>query len=104
MEKKPIRNLDGFQESRPHNTRAEKYGRDKDPQSGVSGAWFIGTRIIEVKRGKNVLQVGTTKATAKWIESVSEKPCSSQKLRRALKNGHRCNGFTVEYKTKPETK
>jgi hypothetical protein len=104
MKKKPILNLDGFQEEKPHSTQAEKFGRDQKPESGVSGEWFIGSRIVVVRRDdqpQTVLQVGTTKSSAKWIESISQRPCSSQKLRRALKNGHRCNGFIVEYKTKP---
>lgn len=105
MIKKTIVNLDGFQEPKPFMTKAEKYGRDCKPQSGVSGDWFIGSRVVTVRTKKKpgfVIQIGTTKSTAKWIETVSSKPCSSQKLRRALKNGHRCNGFIVEYKLKPK--
>ena len=100
--KKTKVNLDGFRESRPHATKAEKFGRDHDPSSGVYGDWFIGARVVCVKRDDNentVLQIGTTKSSAKWIAAMTNRPCSSQKLRRALKNGHRCNGFVVEYKT-----
>ena len=101
--KKTEINLDGFRDEKPFATKAEKFGREHDPSSGVSGEWFIGSRVVCVRRDdeeKTLVQIGTTKSSAKWIAMQTDRPCSSQKLRRALKNGHRCNGFVVEYKTK----
>tara|TARA_R100000781_G_scaffold14575_1_gene12105 strand:+ start:211 stop:570 length:360 start_codon:yes stop_codon:yes gene_type:complete len=98
--KEIVFNLGGFQKKRPHLTKAEKFGKKNKPKSGVSSEWFIGSRVVVVKREnepQKIVQVGTTKSTAKWINEMTGDPCSSQKLRRAIKNGHRCNGFIVQY-------
>lgn len=103
---RPEINLDGFKPRSVHLTRAERFGVNKeDHETGKSGEWFIGARVVSVRletHPDQVLQIGTTKSTAKWIAEMTARPCSSQKLRRALKNGHRCNGFLVEYKVSPK--
>lgn len=73
-------------------TRAAKF----EGTIGKEGAWFVGTRVVLVTNGELTFQ-GSNKAAAAFIAKNSEPKCSAQKLRKALKNGQKCNGFTVSY-------
>jgi len=68
-------------------------------EQGKEGAWFVGTRLVIVSKDDEVLFEGSNKKAAAFIAANSEPKCNAQKLRKALKNGQRCNGFTVAYST-----
>ena len=73
-------------------TRAAKF----EGTSGKEGAWFVGTRVVTATLG-DVTKTGSNKAVAQFIKDNSDFNCSPQKLRKALKNGQKCNGYTVQY-------
>lgn len=73
-------------------TRAAKF----EGATGKEGAWFVGVRAVVVTKGELTFS-GSNKACAKFILDNSDFKCSPQKLRKAIKNGQKCNGFTVQY-------
>lgn len=73
-------------------TKAAKF----EGSLGKEGAWFVGTRAVRVVKDDLTFE-GSNKACSVFIAKNSEFKCSAQKLRKALKNGQRCNGFTVSY-------
>ena len=73
-------------------TRASKF----EGTTGKEGDWFIGVRVVVVQKG-DIHFRGSNKRAAQFIKKNSEFKCSPQKLRKAIKNGQKCNGFTVKY-------
>lgn len=77
-------------------TKAAKF----EGKIGKEGAWFVGTRLVAVTdAAAEVVFEGSNKKAAEFIANNSKPKCSAQKLRKALKNGQRCNGFAVAYST-----